>query len=563
MKNIIYIFVIGFAFLFNNVVFATVLSKSDKANYQQIFVLQKKGQYKKADALIKKLSSKVLQGYILYDRYFSSAYKTSAKEIDAFLVKYSELPIASDVYELGKKKKFKLKSQRPKDVVYGGKSKACSYVRRDEPIYGVMNKTFPYLTGDKKKSAQKNVYRLYRFLTEGKLEEAYDLVDSREVANTFSQEDLDGAKVAVAFSFFLSGEDKKALSLAKEALGNSADKLPLAYWTAGLASWRLKDYKDSAMYFSYAATHKENYPILKGSSAFWAARAYLKLGLYEQVGAYLELASQQPRTFYGMMALRMMGDTFKNVLDKPQTDTEGVSRHFSHPALTRYYALKEVGQKQWADKELARLYLTLDEKDKRRLTAEGAKNGFADELKQLVGSATNADERFPLPNWKPQNNWQVDKALVYSFVRQESCFNRMAKSSVGARGLMQLMPGTAQIMARKSGVKWNPNQMDNEAYNLMLGQSYILYLLETPAISNNLIYLATSYNAGPGNLIKWKNQMNYQNDPLLFIESIPSRETRSFVERIMVNYWVYRILLDKDLSSLDAVISGHWPKYKR
>ena len=171
-------------------------------------------------------------------------------------------------------------------------------------------------------------------------------------------------------------------------------------------------------------------------------------------------------------------------------------------------------------------------------------------------------ERFPMPNWEPLNKWKVRKELVFAFVRQESCFNKRAQSSVGARGLMQIMPQTGKIIAQQSGMKFNLLKMENESYNLALGQNYLLYLMELPSIQYNLIYTAVAYNAGPGNLIKWKKQMNYQDDPLLFIESIPSKETRGFVERIMVNYWIYNSLTKSSLDSLNAVIHGKWPIYQ-
>ena len=82
-----------------------------------------------------------------------------------------------------------------------------------------------------------------------------------------------------------------------------------------------------------------------------------------------------------------------------------------------------------------------------------------------------------------------------------------------------------------------------------------------PAVGENLMYLATAYNAGPGNLIKWKKQLQTE-DPLLFLETIPSRETRSFVERIIVNYWIYRTLMNQPLQSLDHVATGSWPHYR-
>ena len=74
--------------------------------------------------------------------------------------------------------------------------------------------------------------------------------------------------------------------------------------------------------------------------------------------------------------------------------------------------------------------------------------------------------------------------------------------------------------------------------------------------------MMVAWNAGPGNLIKWNKSVNYGKDPLLFIESVPSKETRIFVERVMTNYWIYRARFSKPQYSLEAVLSGGWPVYK-
>ena len=77
----------------------------------------------------------------------------------------------------------------------------------------------------------------------------------------------------------------------------------------------------------------------------------------------------------------------------------------------------------------------------------------------------------------------------------------------------------------------------------------------------NLFMLAVAYNGGPGNLRKWYNGMEIQDDPLLFIESVPSHETRDYVERVLANLWMYRYRLNEPLTSLDMVASGSWPVY--
>ena len=73
--------------------------------------------------------------------------------------------------------------------------------------------------------------------------------------------------------------------------------------------------------------------------------------------------------------------------------------------------------------------------------------------------------------------------------------------------------------------------------------------------------MAAAYNGGPGNLAKWQNHVGADIDPLLFIESLPSRETRLFIERVLANFWIYRQRLGQETPSLDQVAAGTWPRY--
>ncbi len=170
---------------------------------------------------------------------------------------------------------------------------------------------------------------------------------------------------------------------------------------------------------------------------------------------------------------------------------------------------------------------------------------------------------YPVPPWKPKNGFQIDRALVYAFMRQESAFNSRAKSSAGARGLMQLMPATASYMAngkRRFRGSRRAHLYDPEL-NLSLGERYLKYLLGRKRVDGNLFLLAAAYNGGIGNMMKWERRMKTIDDPLLYIESIPSRETRIFIERVLANLWLYRLRLGQPTPSLDEVVAGRWPTY--
>ena len=96
---------------------------------------------------------------------------------------------------------------------------------------------------------------------------------------------------------------------------------------------------------------------------------------------------------------------------------------------------------------------------------------------------------------------------------------------------------------------------------MTLGQKYIRHLLDTPEIGQNLFMAVAAYNGGPGNLRKWRRGVDFRDDPLLFIASIPVRETRLFIERVMANFWIYKMRLSQETPTLDALASHRWPLY--
>jgi soluble lytic murein transglycosylase-like protein len=126
---------------------------------------------------------------------------------------------------------------------------------------------------------------------------------------------------------------------------------------------------------------------------------------------------------------------------------------------------------------------------------------------------------------------------------------------------MQLMPGTAEHVAKLYGRDLGHEHLEDPMLNIDLGQKYLSELLKNEYVENNLFKLAVAYNAGPGKLARWEDRARDDNDPLLFIESIPVAETRLFVERVLANYWIYRLKYHQDTASLDKVAEGDWPLY--
>ncbi|NTU76864.1 MAG: transglycosylase SLT domain-containing protein [Alphaproteobacteria bacterium] len=151
-------------------------------------------------------------------------------------------------------------------------------------------------------------------------------------------------------------------------------------------------------------------------------------------------------------------------------------------------------------------------------------------------------------------NW--NGALIYALARHESQFDPTAVSARGARGLMQIMPATAKGLAGSV----SKDKLFDPAINLTLGQEYVRQLVNQPQIGDNLMLVLAAYNGGPNRVARWSANAPSARDPLLFMESIPQRETRNYIARVLPHYWAYRARLDKPLTSLHQLAEGKWPR---
>ena len=281
---------------------------------------------------------------------------------------------------------------------------------------------------------------------------------------------------------------------------------------------------------------------------YWLARASAKLGDVEAARAALVEAAAHGTVYYGQLARAELGETGVDI--RPLPDWRQSETLFNgNQVVGAVRLLAANGQAGMAVPLLRQYGNSLSSGAELLLAARLAEEIGAHHL--AIAIATTADRRgtpldpysFPESGLPDDVKLAADRAAVFAVTRQESMFQIDAVSSSGARGLMQLMPGTAQEVARKVGVDYSPSRLVSDAaYNTLLGSTYLAAQLER--YDGSLLLAAAAYNAGPGNANKWIKAYGDPRadnvDPVIWVELIPFQETRTYVKRVLGNYLVYR-----------------------
>jgi soluble lytic murein transglycosylase-like protein len=393
------------------------------------------------------------------------------------------------------------------------------------------------------------------------------LLESDDVKKRFDPFEFDRAQATLANRYFAEGHDEQAYAWASRAAARSGRYLPDAEWIAGLSAWRMGKLDKASGHFEAVALSPNSSEWMIAAGAFWAARSHLVNRKPGEVNRLLGRAAAYPRTFYGLLARRILGMSTAFRWTLPPLEEAAIEAVAATPAGQRALALIEVGEEPRAEQDL-RLLVSRSDADLARGIMVLASRAGMPALSIRLNSALSAGgggfdgAAFPIPRWAPENGFRVDRALLFALIRQESQFNPNAVSWAGARGLMQLMPGTASFVANDRQLRSSKrHRLYDPDINLELGQTYIEILLNEGHIGNDLFHLTAAWNGGPGNLSKWQRRGNGPIDPLLFIESIPSPETRNFIERVLANLWIYRDRLGQPSPSLDALAAGDQPVY--
>ena len=549
---------------YNNIFSSKILSEEDVHNYQQAYYFQEQCKWKSANRFILKIKNKNLLGHIYAQKFLHpNCYKSKYLELYYWLKKYNDHPQAKRIYKLAIRRmpsgyKSPTKPSKPMGIV----AEKITTVKKSK------YKSSKKLSNAQRKEKIKLINGIKSRVNRGWPTGALQLLNQRDVNLLLDQVEIDQQKELIAKGYFLANKNELAIKYASEALVNSAQYVPYAAWTAGLCSWRLEKYEDAANYFSLFSISLKDDAWHQTSGSFWTARSYAKLGRYDDINFWLKRASNNPNSFYGMLALEILGVEDKIDWNKRSVLNKNNSKLLNLPAGKRLQSLIQVGFADELEKEIVHLNSILN----REIAKESISIAENFDLAYTQLKIVNRLEQFgmdvptylyyPTSVWKPRDGFKLEKELLHAFMHQESMFNTKAKSKDGAMGLMQVLPSTAKFITKSKDVKRNnSNILKNPEINLEVGQEYITYLLDLEVVSRNLIFLAAAYNGGPGNLQKWKKETNYLDDSLFFMESIPSRETRWFIEKILTKYWIYQNKNKKEMRSLKMLANGNDPLY--
>lgn len=463
------------------------------------------------------------------------------------LHKASWLPDADQLGRLAKKRGAELLPDGPQvqKLFWLGSTPSRRYlstVKQDAAAQALVEQIIPYIKSDSPAAAEALI--------------------TPDQEGLLSADGLAEVRQRVAWSYYIENDDTNARRLAARALesGSTSEWAVQAHWTIGLASWRQNDPQSAAKSFEQVAQRASNED-MRAAGAYWAARAWMNAGQPMKVEGLMKFAAQQSETFYGMLARETLGMT------APQPSSISSRRDLKmldrQPAVRAAIALYQIGESGLTDQLIRRQAEIGGERDYDALLSLTETLNLPTTQLWLAyhgpaGHEPDRFARFPMPNWKPDGGWRVDPALVFAHALQESNFRADAVSPAGARGLMQIMPGTARGMADGAV---SADQLSDPSVNMEFGQRYLEKLRDMKATGGLLPKVMAAYNAGPTPVERWNSEVRDGGDPLLFMESLPYYETRAYVNIVMRNYWMYELRSGGQAEALTAMAQGEWPAF--
>ena len=534
-----------------------ILSQSDVQHYQDIFALQEAGNLKTAAKVIGELENPILMGHVLSQKYLHpTAWRSSFKELSTWLSHYHDHPAASRISWLAKKRKpdnAKTPKAPKKGYLNGiGHSNLHSYRAR------IPSSSAGRISPRQTRAIAAKVRRFIRSRapTAGN---AY--LSDRATLRYLTKLEEAQLRGEIAHAYFIFGFDQKAIRAARHAIGAGRDKAWMGYWAGGLGAWRSGQYELAQSFFTTLADSDEAPAPLRAGAAYWSYRAFLRQGDAVTALRYLDIALRYPTSYYGVMAMQITGQTNIVNFALPETQDALLEWLLRHKGGRRALAMLQIGNHYEASREIRYLYNDMPEHLRKELISFAVAQGMADlafRVSDYHRYQTGEEILGGLyPRLHLDTELYVDEALVFAIIRKESGFSAGAKSRAKAAGMMQIMPATAAFITKNRKLRTTERyKLYDPNFNIALGQQYIQHLLEEPIVDNNLAKMLAAYNGGPGNLNKWLKNMNHNDDMMMFVESLPARETRIYVKAVLTNLWMYRMQFGQTTPALRAHVTS-------
>ena len=341
-------------------------------------------------------------------------------------------------------------------------------------------------------------------------------------------------------------------ALSRHGLSSGADFADAEFLSGFIALRKLRDPVKADAHFARLETGVRT-PVSKSRAAYWRAITAQERKDTAAANAFFGLAAQYPTTFYGQLAAQKYapGAPISLPLDAVPTDADRAL--FEARSLTKAIRiLSALGERDLFEEFALRLDDQLSSAAEHALLAQVANQQLQPKLAVrsakagLARGIVSTTAAYPLASIPPSASRVLEPAFTLAITRQESEFDPYAVSSAGARGLMQLLPSTARLVAKQSGRQYNLNWLTGDpSYNMELGSEYLASLVNN--WNGSYILAIASYNAGPGRARQWIDAYGDPRtpgiDPIDWMESIPFEETRNYVHRVLENLQVYRARL--------------------
>lgn len=327
-------------------------------------------------------------------------------------------------------------------------------------------------------------------------------------------------------------------------------KVEADFFAGWVALTRLRDPARADRHFADIQAASST-PISQGRALYWRGRAAEARGDQAAARGFYEEGGKHIIAFYGQLAAEKAG-VKQITLPRDPVPTDADRARFEGRELVRAARiLAELGERNLFKSFVLHLDDTLPSREEYVLLVDMARYYGDQDLSMRVArtAATRGfilyERGYPVVAFQTEPG-AAETAFSLSIARQESNFWPMARSHANARGMMQMLPATARMVARQIGVGYDESSLYDAAYNMRLGSYHLGDLIRT--FGGSYVMAAAGYNAGPGRPPQWASECGDPRggatDPLDFIECIPFSETRNYVMRTLETTQIYRARLN-------------------